>query len=239
MAVDALELRPRNAVALFDAAVRLCATTSGVWALTLPAGALLVATLFSLVESIRRHEPLLIPVALWTLAWVLRALSQGAACHYVEQQVLGTNAPSVHTALLAALKRAPGLVIAAAVMAVINVCLWVFTLGIGFLFVGAHAAGYATTMRGQGSALGLYGTCARLLGPTRHIAPWIRVCGSSQLILGINLHLMAQVLLSLTHDGEYAIHRAHAARGGGVVQTEEQQELAPETGHEREADHAE
>ena len=69
-------------------------------------------------------------------------------------------------------------------MAVLNAALWVFTLGIGFLFVGAHAAGYATTMRGQGSVLGLYGTCAKLLGPTRHIAPWVRVCGTSQVILG-------------------------------------------------------
>ena len=54
MAVDALELRPRNAVALFDAAVRLCATTTGVWALTLPTGALIVASLFTLVEANRR-----------------------------------------------------------------------------------------------------------------------------------------------------------------------------------------
>lgn len=197
MAVDALELRPRNAVALFDAAVRLCATTTGVWALTLPTGALLVATLFSLVEASRRHQSLVVPVALWTGAWILRALSQGAACHYVEQQVLGTTAPSIRASVLAALKRGPALVIAAAVMAVINVTLWVFTLGIGFLFVGAHAAGYATTMRGQGSVLGLYGTCSRLLGPTRHIAPWIRVCGTSQLVLGLNLHLITQLLLSL------------------------------------------
>jgi hypothetical protein len=197
MAVDALELRPRNAVALFDAAVRLCATTTGVWAITLPTGALLVATLFSLVEATGRHQPLLVPVALWTLAWILRAISQGAACHYVEQQVLGTTAPSVRKSVLAALKRAPALVIASAVMAVINVTLWVFTLGIGFLFVGAHAAGYATTMRGQGSVVGLYATCSRLLGPTRHIAPWVRVCGSSQLVLAVNLHLMSQVLLSL------------------------------------------
>lgn len=197
MAVDALELRPRNAVALFDAAVRLCATTTGVWALTLPTGALLVATLFSLVEATRRHEPLLLPVALWTGAWLLRALSQGAACHYVEQQVLGTTAPSVRASLLAALKRAPGLVIAATWMAVLNLVLWVFTLGIGFLFVGAHAAGYAATMRGQGSVLGLYGTCSKLLGPTRHIAPWVRVCGGSQVILGLNLHLVTGLLLSL------------------------------------------
>ena len=123
MAVDALELRPRNAVALFDAALRLCATTTGVWALTLPTGALIVATLFTLVEASRRNEPLLLPVALWTLAWVLRALSQGAACHYVEQQVLGASAPSVRGSVLAALKRAPALVIASAVMAVINVTL--------------------------------------------------------------------------------------------------------------------
>ncbi len=200
MAVDALELRPRNAVALFDAAVRLCATTTGVWALTLPAGALLVATLFSLVEAVTRHRPLLIPVALWTTAWVVRAISQGAACHYVEQQVLGTTAPSVRASILAALKRAPALVISSAVMALINAALWVFTLGIGFLFVGAHAAGYATTMRGQGSVLGLYGTCAKLLGPTRHIAPWVRVCGSSQLVLAVNLHLTAQLLLTLGNN---------------------------------------
>ena len=197
MAVDALELRPRNAVALFDAAVRLCATTTGVWALTLPTGALIVASLFTLVEATRRHESLLVPVALFTAAWVLRAVSQGAACHYVEQQVLGTTAPSMRASVLAALKRAPGLVIASAVMVVINVTLWTFTLGIGFLFVGAHAAGYATAMRGQGSVLGLYATSARLLGPTRHIAPWIRVCGSSQLILGLNIHLITQLILSL------------------------------------------
>ncbi len=197
MAVDALELRPRNAVALFDAAVRLCATTTGVWAITLPTGALLVATAFSLVEATTRHEPLFFPVAAWTFAWILRAVSQGAACHYVDQQVVGTTAPSIRASLLAAIKRAPALIVASTVMAVINVALWVFTLGIGFLFVGAHAAGYATTMRGQGSVLGIYGTCSKLLGPTRHIAPWVRVCGASQLILALNVHLMTQMVLSL------------------------------------------
>ena len=40
--------------------------------------------------------------------------------------------------------------------------------------MGAHAVGYAATMRGQGSVLGLYATCTRLLGPTRHLAPWVR-----------------------------------------------------------------
>ena len=200
MAVEALELRPRNAVALFDAAVRLTATTTGAWAITLPTGALLVAAMFSLVEASRRHEDLLVPVALWTLAWVLRALTQGAACHYVEQQVLGTAPPSVRQSLWAAVKRAPSLVIAAAVMAGLNALLWGFTLGIGFLFLGAHVAGYAVTMRGQGSVLGLYGTCAKLLGPTRFIAPWVRACGLSQVLLAVNLHLFTQLVLSLGRD---------------------------------------
>ena len=37
MAVPALELKPRQTIALFDAALRLCARSSGVWSLTLPA----------------------------------------------------------------------------------------------------------------------------------------------------------------------------------------------------------
>lgn len=197
MAVDALELRPRNAVALFDAAVRLCATSTGVWALTLPTGALLVGALFTLTEATRRHDDLPFPVMLWTLAWVARAISQGAACHYVETQVLGTTPPSVRASLWAAVKRAPSLVIASTWMVILNLILSVFTLGIGFLFIGAHAAGYAATMRGQGSVLGLYGTCAKLLGPTRYIAPWVRVCGLSQVVLGINLHLFTGLSLGL------------------------------------------
>lgn len=200
MAVDALELRPRNAVALFDAAVRICATSTGVWALTLPSGALLIATLFSLMESARKGEGLALPVALWTLAWALRAVSQGAACHYVEQQVLGTTAPSIRSSWVAALKRAPGLIIATTWIAVLNTVLWFFTLGIGHLFFGAHAVGYAATMRGKGSLLGLYGTCSQFLGPTRHVAPWVRVCGLSQIVLGMNLHFVVKQLLSLTNN---------------------------------------
>lgn len=200
MAVDALELRPRNAVALFDAALRLCTTSTGVWAVTLPSGALLVGALFSLVEAITRGKDLLIPVAVWTVAWMFRAIAQGAACHYVEQQVLGTTPPSVRASYKAAFKRAPSLIIAAAWMVTLNTLLAVFTLGIGFLFIGAHAAGYATIMRGEGSALGLYGTCSKLLGPTRYIAPWVRLCGLSELLLGLNVHIAAQALLYLAHN---------------------------------------
>ena len=197
MAVDALELRPRNAIALFDAAVRLCATTTGVWAITLPSGALLVGALFNLAEAIRRNQPLAVPVAIWTFAWMVRAVSQGAACHHVEQQILGTTQPSVRASFKAALARAPGLITASAWLAGLNALLWTCTLGIGFFFVGAHAAGYAATMRGQGSVLGLYGTCARLLGPARFIAPWVRVAGVVQVLLALNLHLATQFALSL------------------------------------------
>lgn len=197
MAVDALELRPRNAVALFDAGVRLAMSSAGLWALTLPSGALLVAALFSLAESVRRGTSLVMPVALWTLAWLFRALSQGAACHYADQQVLGTTPPSLRAAMRAALSRAPGLITAAAWLFVVNGLLWTVTFGVGFLFVGAHNAAYAVVMRGQGSVLGLYGTSAKLLGPTRFIAPFVRLCGLSQVLLFINLHLMTMLVLSL------------------------------------------
>ncbi len=197
MAVDALELRPRNAVALFDAAVRLSVTSAGLWTLTLPSGALLVASLFTLAEAMRRGTSLLMPVAVWTLAWVLRALSQGAACHYAQQQVLGTTPPSLRASVKAALQRAPSLITASAWLFILNTALWSLTFGVGFLFVGAQAAAYAVVMRGQGSVLGLYGTSAKLLGPTRFIAPFVRLCGLSQLLLALNLHLMTMLVLSL------------------------------------------
>ncbi|MGV3624977.1 MAG: DUF4129 domain-containing protein [Archangium sp.] len=197
MAVDALELKPRNSVALFDAAVRLSVTSAGLWAITLPSGAFLVGALFTMAEAIRRGTSLLLPVAMFTLAWMFRAITQGAACHYADQQVLGTTPPSVRASLRAALKRAPGLVTASAWLLIINTLLWTVTLGVGFLFVGAHTAAYAVVMRGEGSVLGLYGTSAKLLGPTRFVAPFVRLCGLSQLLLAVNLQVMTMLLLSL------------------------------------------
>lgn len=197
MAVDALELRPRTTVALFDAAIRVCATSSGVWALTLPAGAALTAALFEVAEAVQRHQDLGLPVALFTLAWCFRALSQGAATWYVEQQVLAPQEPSARAAYLAALKRAPSLIITAAFTAVLNAVLLVFTLGFGFLFVGAHTVAYAATMRGQGSALGVYGTSARLLGPARQTAAFVRLAGFTQLLVALNLATGVSAGLSL------------------------------------------
>ncbi|MEW5741823.1 MAG: DUF4129 domain-containing protein [Myxococcota bacterium] len=197
MAVDALELKPRGAVALFDAAIRTCATSTGVWALTLPAGAALVAALFNVAEAIRRQEDLSQPVAIFTAAWAFRAISQGAACAYLERQILGPGEPSVRASFLAALKRAPSLITTAAVVAVLNGLLWLFTAGIGFFFLGAHAAAYATTMRGEGSPVRVYGTASKLLGPARHTAAWVRMCGLSQLVVGLSLHLFIWLMLSL------------------------------------------
>lgn len=197
MSVDALDLKPRGPIALFDAAIRVCATSSGVWALTLPAGAALVAAVFATAEAARRGERLLVPAAMLTAAWVFRAVSQGAACHYLEQQLLGPGEPSARKSFLAGLRRAPSLVITAAVVATLNAIIWLFTAGIGFFFFGAQAAAYATTMRGQGSALRVYGTASKLLGPTRHTAAWVRLCGLTQLLLALNLHLFIALLLYL------------------------------------------
>lgn len=197
MSVDALDLKPRGPIALFDAAIRVCATSSGVWALTLPAGAALVAAVFSAVEAARRGEPLAGPAAALTAAWAWRAVSQGAACHYLEQQLLGPGEPSTRRSFLAGLKRAPSLVTTALVVAALNLVLWLFTAGIGFFFFGAQAAAYATTMRGEGGALRVYGTASKLLGPARHTAAWVRLCGLTQLLVGLNLHLFISLLLYL------------------------------------------
>jgi hypothetical protein len=197
MAVDPLELRPRGAVALFDAAIRVCGRTSGVWALTLPAGAALVAAVFEVAEVARSGGTLATPVALLTAAWALRAVAQGAACHHVERQLLGSGEPTVRESLVAALRRAPSLVTTSAVVAVLNGVLWLFTAGLGFFFLGAHAAAYATTMHGQGSALRVYGTASKLLGPARHTAAWVRLCGLTQVLVALNLTLATSLAVYL------------------------------------------
>ncbi len=197
MAVPALELKPRQTVALFDAALRLCARSSGVWSLTLPAGACVIAAVFHLVDTLSRKGPLLEPVALFTAAWLFRAISMGAACHFLDGQVLGAQEPNAWSSFLAALKRAPSLVTTAAFVALLNALIWVLTLGVGFLFLGAHNVGYAVAMRGQGHPLAVYGTASKLLGPARHTAAFVRLCGLSQLLVVINLHLVVSAILYL------------------------------------------
>ncbi|MBL8917738.1 MAG: DUF4129 domain-containing protein [Myxococcaceae bacterium] len=189
MAVDALQLRPRSTLALYDAALRAAAGSSGLWVLTMPVAAVTIFTFFSLAEAISRNKPLLWPVAGLTFAWALRCVAQGAASHFLEQQILSQTEPTARGSLLAAVKRAPSLLVAGTIQLVIDAVVAFLTFGIAFFFVGAHQAIFAAAMRGEGSALGLYGTTSRLLGAARYTAPFLRFCNSVQLVLVLNLHL--------------------------------------------------
>ncbi len=197
MAVDAVELRPRGAVSIFDAAVRLVTTSSGLWALTLPSGAAVIAAGLALAERVERHGSIVAPAAWWTAAWIFRALSQGAACHFAEQQVVGLSEPNTWASWRAALKRAPSLVTTCALMLFTSLCVIAFTGGLGFFFFGAHAVAYAVTMRGQGHPFKLLSTAATLLGPSRPTPGLVRLCGAVQLVLAINLHLAVSGTLYL------------------------------------------
>ncbi|WP_163786668.1 DUF4129 domain-containing protein [Myxococcus vastator] len=198
MAVSALELRPRNAVALMDAALRLCTRNAGVWALTLPGGAAVVAALLYLAESVRMGWPLMVPSLLLTLAWFLRGLGQGATCHYVQELLLGTQGePSAGASLKAALGRMPALFIAVAYLLGLNALVVMVTGGFGYLLLQSHGVGYAAVMQGRGSPLKLYGTCSRLLGPARGTAMWVRVLMSVQVLAFFNLHIALNFLLLL------------------------------------------
>src|SRR4051812_47653550 len=109
MAVPAIELRPRGPLALFDAAIRLCARTSDLWAITLLPGALVVGAFLSWVDAVKHVRPVLLPTIFLTVAWMVRALGQGAACHYLEKQLLSNEPPTAWGAFRAALRRAPSL----------------------------------------------------------------------------------------------------------------------------------
>lgn len=197
MAVDALQLKPRHTLALFDSALRAAAGSSGLWVILMPSAALIAWAFLQTAEAVQRGRPLGLPVALLTLAFVVRCLSQGAASHFLEQQILSRDEPTVRGSLLAALRRLPGLVIAGTLQLVIDVCLVFFTFGIGFFFVGAHQAIFPAALRGEGSALSLYGTASRLLGGARHTAPFVRACNGLQLLLVLNLHVGVGFLVYL------------------------------------------
>ncbi|MFB1482019.1 DUF4129 domain-containing protein [Corallococcus sp. RDP092CA] len=198
MAVSALELRPRGPVALMDAALRLCARDAGVWALTLPGGAAVVAALLHLLDAVEHGRSPTLPALYVTLAWFLRGVGQGAACHYVQEVLLGAKAePSVRQSLRAALSRLPALFIAVAYLACFNVLTLTFTLGISLFLLSAQGVGYAVTMQGRGSPLKLYGLGARLLGPSRGTATAVRWLMSVQVLVFLNLHVGLNFLLYL------------------------------------------
>jgi len=197
MAVSALELRPRGAVAILDAGLRVCLRSSGVWALTLPGGALVTAALLHLTDAVSHHRSLSLPALWFTLAWLARGLFQGAACHHVQELLLGQGAgePTAWASLRAALARAPSLLCAVAYLFVFNALTLSASLGFAFLFLSAHLVGYAATMQGRGSPLGLYGVCSRLLGPARTGATGVRLLLLVQFLVFLNLHIGVNALL--------------------------------------------
>jgi Domain of unknown function (DUF4129) len=197
MAVSALELRPRGAVAILDAALRLSSRNTGVWALTLPGGALVTAAALHLADSVTHHRSLELPVLWLTLAWLARGFFQGAACHHVQELLLGQQEPGVRSSLRAALGRLPSLVIAVGYLLVFNALTIPFSLGLAFFLLPAHIAGYAVIMQGKGSPLRLYGLSSRLLGPARSTATGVRLMLGAQVLTFFNLHMAGNVLFFL------------------------------------------
>lgn len=197
MAVPAIELKPRGAVALFDSAIRLCARSSGVWALTLPGGAVVTWASLQLAEAVTRRGELLVPCALFTAAWLLRGVFMGAACHYLDELVVGATPPTTWRSLRAAFARLPSLLIASVYLPFFTLLSLACTAGLAFFFLSSHLVGYAATMTGKGHPLNLYGTCARMLGPARVNAPTVRWLFGVIVLVGLNLHVAANLLVYL------------------------------------------
>ncbi|HEX5748426.1 MAG TPA: DUF4129 domain-containing protein [Archangium sp.] len=197
MAVSALELRPRGAVAILDAGLRVCVHSSGVWALTLPGGALVTAALMHLTDAITNNRSLSLPALWFTLAWLVRGIFQGAACHHVQELVLGQGQgePTAWASLRAALARTPSLLCAVAYLFAFNLLTLGVSLGFAFFFLSAHLVGYAATLQGRGSPLNLYGVCSKMLGPARGSATGVRILLLVQLLAFLNLHIAANALL--------------------------------------------
>ncbi len=189
MAISALELRPRGAVAVLDAALRLCSRNAGVWALTLPAGALVTAAVLHLADAVTSQREVALPSLWLTLAWLYRGLSQGAACHYTQELLLGQQEPGVLASLRAALARAPSLLTAVGYLLVFNLLTLTLSLGLAFFLLPSHLVGYAATMQGRGHPLNLYGLCSRLLGPARGAALGVRMMLGVQALTFLNLHI--------------------------------------------------
>jgi hypothetical protein len=197
MAVDALQLRPRSTLALFDASLRVAFASSGLVAIVMPSAALLTYACFTLAEAIIRGQSLTIPSGLVVFSFLVRCFTQGAASHFLEQQLVSAAESTVKDSLRRALARLPGLIVAGTVHLVIDLLLILLTFGVGFFLVGAHLAIFPATMRGEGSALALYGTTSRLLGAARHTAPFLRLCNTLQLVVAVNLHLSTTFLVLL------------------------------------------
>lgn len=211
MAVPALELRPRRAVALVDAAVRLCLSVSGVWTLGLVAGAAITAPVLGLMRAVRLREGL----AAWALGvaigWCVRAVLQGAMCQLLEDAVLTPEPPSSRAAIRKALRHAPALVITSGVLFALNLISLPLTLGLAVLFLSNGVVGYAVAMRGQGHPLGVYATATRLLGPARTQVAWVRLALWWWPLLVLCMHVCVAALL-MAGEQLLAIDLAYAQR---------------------------
>ncbi len=184
-------------MALFDAAVRLCARSSGAWALTLPGGAAVTWAVLNLADAYSRDGSLVLPSLLFTLAWIFRGVCQAATCHHLDAMIVGERPVSALQSFRAALSRLPSIVITSAYLPLFTLVSVTLTLGLGYFILASHLAGWAVVMKGRGHALALYGTCARMLGPARSNTVTLRMLFWVMFLVGLNLHLAATIAVYL------------------------------------------
>lgn len=197
MAVVATELRPRGAIGIVDAAVRLCARSGDLWALALPGGALVAAAVTWLAHAIASGRGLGLAAGMVTVAWFLRSLFQGAAAHFAETLLVEERPASLRQSLRAAAARAPTLFITTAVVLLVNLATVTVTFGLVVFFLSAQIAAYAVAMKTAGAPLAIHATCSRVLGPARRSTPGVRLALWLVVVLALNLHIAASTLITL------------------------------------------
>lgn len=198
MTVSPTELRPRGAIELMDAALRLGGRSSGAWLLTLPGSVALCAGVALLLEHAEKGGSLQPAATLVGLAWCLRALCQGAACHHLQQQLVGAAPASLMDSIRAALRRAPSLLFTATVLASLRLLLAIGSLGVTFLISGSQLAAYASAMNREGPIERLGRETHRAVGASQPIATQVRFAFLLQSVLVINLHAAVQFALTLS-----------------------------------------
>jgi hypothetical protein len=211
-----------------DAALHLCARSTGPWALALPGGALVTLAALAFTDAIREGQRLDVPSLALAAAWCARAVCQGATAHFVERQLLGPGEPTARSSLAAALRRLPSLITAAAAVAAFNLVTVPLTVGVALLALPSHLVAYAAVMHGRGHPLFIYRTCARLLGPARGAAASVRAALWTHLLVALNLHIASGFLFFVARKllgidlirhlrGRVLALRAHPRRLGGTA----------------------
>ncbi len=191
MAVPPSELQPRSAIELFDASLRLCSRSLGVWAVLLPAHAALALSLVWVWRDVEAHQGHLASGVALTGALWLRGIAKGALAAFLEGELFGTSPASVRTCWRQALARLPSLTLTTTASLVREALIWGLTLGVGALFASQHMVAPAVAMSGQGPAHRPIETCQRLLGSRASVAGVLRLFGLLQWVIAINLHVLA------------------------------------------------